>query len=204
MDRKEAIIRKMQEIVDEVKAMDVIIDEPKHPKRWWFDANSKMVWGSVLSPDEGLYKTLEITESYAKYLSNKPEGECELMMAVKGDTIWSWNGFDPNCSIWLTDAGGDFTCGLNDLGYRWVKTSSPNIVPVVDGRCNGYLLILGDFCGIAEHTQASYIYSNGQESPHSWLWKAKGVYQSSYRYRRSSENTEPVTPVKVVCARRGK
>jgi hypothetical protein len=168
---------------------------PKQQKRWWFNTQTKSVYQA-----DGLEEMpphiLEVTESYARCLSNKPDAECELRQKaidceyLRVDGKWTDNVTDP------------FDCFDGDLGYRWVKTSSLKIVDVVDGLCDGYALILRNPCGIDDYVQAGYIYDNGQESPHSWLWQDPRYPKHHYAGARSSKYSKPVTPVKVVCARR--
>jgi hypothetical protein len=200
MDRKEAIENRITELDKTIAYLKELggIDEPKQQKRWWFDTISKAV--SVLDARHPAYNSdwLEVTESYARYLSNKPEGECELRIVLQGEEYWSVDG------CWQKAGCDGWDRGMNDLGYRWVKTSALRIVDVVDGKCNGYRLILGEYA-TDDSTQAQYIYSNGQESPHSWLWADPSRPMTQhYSVSRSKVYCKEVTPVKVVCARRGK
>jgi hypothetical protein len=170
---------------------------PKQQKRWFFCPECKI---TCIDQDmcDCFTVPLEVTESYARYLQNKPEGvECELRMVKGGDEYWATTG------VWDTARVYFAVRGKHDLGYRWVKTESLKIVDVVGGMCNGEVLILGLDCGIKDHYQAQYIYDNGQESPHSWLWKNPGQ-PASYSARRDIKFHVSVTPVKVVCARRGR
>jgi len=175
----------------------------KHQKRCWFlptgcgTFSSPRVERSSTPPNTNW---IEVTESYAKYLSTKPEGECELRIVKEGDEYLNFSG------KWIK-SGIDFagyisTC--DDLNYRWVKTESLKIVPVVDGKCKGYMLILGSCANDkGDEIQAQYIYDNGQESPHSWLWKDPTNPDHNYAGARSKRFCKEVTPVQVVCAKRG-
>jgi len=196
MDRKEAI--------EKIMAIVAEIDQPEQEqKRWWFCPECKNVSEQGYVQCLCKIMPLEVTESYARYLQNKPEGECELRKPVEGEIVLTVHG-----KAW--ERAQDYTAnsiGIDDLGYRWVKTSALKIVDVVNGVCKGWSLILGAQAfkdtDDSNYHQAGYIYDNGQESPHSWLWKDPNDPKHHYAGCRSKRFCKEVTPVQVVCAKRG-
>jgi hypothetical protein len=172
---------------------------PKQQKRWWFNEQTKSVYQAEKLAEMPTH-IIEVSEIYAKYLQNKPaDAECELRMVKEGDVH-----LDSFVRNWFTAHVDLGDMGVRHRGWGWVKTESAcKIVPVVDGMCNGNLLMLGFHSGIEDHRQAGYIYSNGQESPHSWLWADSTGKDDYLATRRTDMYCKPVTPVKVVCAKRG-
>jgi hypothetical protein len=81
------------------------------PERWWFHE----LTGKVRSESQTLNGWLEVTDEYADYLRNKPEGEWELRRVVAGDNYFDIYGRE----LFRRTGVDDF--GPEDRGYRWCK-----------------------------------------------------------------------------------
>jgi len=100
-------------------------------KKWWFHQRNLKAWQSDI--DEGALDmfTIEISESFARYVQNKPDGNCELLEVEIGDMY-----YDSACLEWRK-------C-INPLSkkdgmtpHRWCRPRKVAGWVVYDVECDG-------------------------------------------------------------------
>ena len=81
-------------------------------KRWVFNPKTRAVDCTY----DATIKTgcIEISESFARYVQNKPDGECELRKPETGDSVYAldileWVTWEPNAYM------------VNKVNYRWCR-----------------------------------------------------------------------------------
>ena len=88
-------------------------------KRWWFDTVTNTIIKDGQTVDQNM---IEVTEDFARYVQNKPDGEWDLRKPGCDDTIFDKDGR----TIKAIKSIYDYACpNKDDLGYRWCKPHKP-------------------------------------------------------------------------------
>ena len=90
----------------------------KLPCGYWFDTKTLQVTHGIPASDS----EIEVTDEFAAYLRDKPDGECELRVPQRGDTYFDMSTyFDMRLSKWNMCTTGIYADDPKKPAIRWCK-----------------------------------------------------------------------------------